>query len=101
MGNVGAIYVGRALTGTRALSLYAIILSVWAIGRMAWVAKVFANFAMVERAGTGAAAKFVVYALEHAHLGVQLALLVAAVAFAALVADVLRSLGAPQRNYSF
>jgi len=101
MGNVGAVYIGRALTGTRALAVYALILSVWAIGRFAWVAKVFDNFAMVERAGMGASTKFVVYALEHAHLGVQIALLVAAVAFVALIADAVRSLAAPQQHYSF
>jgi hypothetical protein len=87
MASVGTIYTARILTGTMALEIYALVLSIWAIGRLAWVAKVFANFALVEKAGFASTANFVVSALEHAHLGVQIALVVAAAACIALVRD--------------
>jgi len=101
MANVGAIYTARSLTGTTALKVYALILSIWAIGRFAWVARVFDNLAAVEKSGIGSTLNFVVYALEHAHLGVQIALLVAAVAFIALVRDMLRSLPGTSQQFSY
>ena len=102
MANVGAIYFARALTGTTALKVYAIILSLWVVGRLVWVSKVFANFVEVEKGGLGSMSNFVLAALEHTHLGVQLALLVAGVAVVSLVIDAVRKLAEkPTHFYSF
>jgi len=101
MANVGAIYTVRSLTGTTALKLYTLILSIWAIGRFAWVARVFDNFTVVEKSGFGSTANFAVYALEHAHLGVQVALVVAALALAMLARDIVRALPDRHQQFSF
>jgi aspartate/tyrosine/aromatic aminotransferase len=101
MASVGAVYFARTLTGTTALKVYAFILSMWVVGRLVWVSKVFANFVMVEKGGLSAMSNFVLYAVEHAHLGVQLALLVAAVAFVSLVVEAARKLSEPAHFYSF
>ncbi|MGC9602274.1 MAG: hypothetical protein ABSE76_00815 [Minisyncoccia bacterium] len=101
MANVGAIYFARALTGTTALKVYAFILSMWVVGRLVWVSKVFANFITVEKGGLAAMSNFVLAALEHTHLGVQLALLVAAVALVSLAIDTVRKLSEPTHAYSF
>lgn len=96
MAGVGTVYAARQLTSTTALKVYALILSLWTVGRLVWVSHVFANFLEVERGGLGAMANYTLYALEHTHLGVQLALLVAAVAFISLAAEMVRSNRTPQ-----
>lgn len=96
MAGVGAIYVARTLTNTTALKIYALILSVWMFGRLVWVSKVFNNFFAVEKNGFGAISNYLLYAVLHTHLAVQLTLLVAAVAFIGLVIDAVRSLATPR-----
>ena len=96
MANVGTIYVGRTLTGTTALKVYALILSVWMLGRLVWVAKISQNFWNIEKHGLGSLSNYFVYSLEHTHLAVQLTLLVAAVAFVGLIIDTVRSLAQPR-----
>jgi len=101
MASVGAVYFARTLTGTTALKVYAFILSMWVVGRLVWVSKVFANFVTVEKGGLGAVSNFVWYAVEHTHLGVQLALLVAGVAVVSLAVEAVRKLAEPTNSYSF
>ena len=91
MASVGTIYIGRTLTGTTALKLYALILSVWMLGRLVWVSKILQNFWGVEKNGLGSISNYLLYAVEHTHLAVQLTLLVAAVAFISLAIDTVRS----------
>ena len=97
MANVGVIYTARTLTGTVALKIYALILSVWAIGRLVWVSRVFDNFFAVEQHGFGALSNYFLSSLTHAHLAVQAVLVVAAVAFISLIVDAVRSATTPQR----
>ena len=101
MASVGTVYFARTLTGTTALKVYAFILSMWVVGRLVWVSKVFANFVGVEKGGFSAMSNFVLYALEHTHLGVQIALLIAGVAIISLAVDTVRKLSEPTHSYSF
>ena len=96
MAGVGTIYAARQLTSMTALKIYALILSLWVVGRLVWVSRVLQNFLQVEKDGLGSLSTDVLYAAEHTHLGVQLALIVAIVAFASLCADTLRSLSTPK-----
>lgn len=95
MASVGAIYTARALTSVTALKVYTIILSIWAVGKLVWVSKVFENFWAVEKNGIGAIANFFISALVHAQVSVLLVLLVAAIAFTSLVTD---RLATPRRR---
>ena len=101
MASVGAVYFARTLTGTTALKVYAFILSMWAIGRLVWVSKVFENFTVVEKGGISAMSNFILYAVEHTHVGVQIALLIAGVAIISLAVDTVRKLSEPTHSYSF
>lgn len=100
MASVGTIYAARQLTSLTALKVYALILSLWGIGRLVWVSKIFANFMQVEKSGAGAITNYTLYAVEHTHLAVQLALLVAIVAAVSLALDAVRSLS-NQFRFSF
>ncbi|HEY5382947.1 MAG TPA: hypothetical protein VIJ88_00070 [Candidatus Paceibacterota bacterium] len=97
MASVGVVYTMRKLTELTALKIYALILSIWAIGRLVWVSKVFDNFFMVEKSGIGAISNYLLYAVEHTHLAVQLTLFVAALAAVSLLVDAVRSLSASHR----
>ncbi len=101
MAGVGTVYAMRQLTSVGALKIYALILSLWAVGRLVWVSKVFENFVQVEKSGAGAITNYMVQAVEHTHLAVQLCLLVAVVAAASLALDTVRSLGAPKNTLAF
>ncbi|MDE1925237.1 MAG: hypothetical protein KGH79_03605 [Patescibacteria group bacterium] len=94
MAGVGAIYIARTVTNNTALKIYALILSVWVFGRLVWVSKVFGNFFAVEKNGLGSISNYLLYAVEHTHLAVQMTLLVALVAFAGLCVDIVRSFSA-------
>lgn len=94
MAGVAVIRAIRVLLGPVALKIYAIILSLWGIGRLVWVSKVVENFFTAEKAGISAAFNYFLVALEHTHLGVQVMLLIAACAFVSLLADAVRT-GAP------
>src|SRR5438128_730337 len=89
MASVGSVYLARTLTNTTALKVYALILSVWAIGRLVWVSKVFENFFAIEKNGIGAIFNYAVSAITHTHVSVLLMLLIAAVAFTSLVTETL------------
>ena len=99
MASVGTIYLARTLTGLTALKVYALILSIWAVGRLVWVSKVLDNFFTVEKHGLGSISTYVLYAVEHTHVAVQLTLLIAAVAFVSLAIDAVRSVSSPKTAY--
>lgn len=93
MASVGAIYLARTLVGATALKLYALLLSVWGIGKLVWVSKVFENLAVAEQSGIQAVGNFILVALSHAQFGVQIALVVAVIAAVSLFLDVTRTSG--------
>lgn len=97
MAGVGAIYIARTLTNTTALKIYALILSIWMFGRLVWVTRVLQNFFAVEKGGLGSIYSYLLYAVEHTHLAVQITLAVALVAFVGLLVDAARSFSAAAR----
>lgn len=99
MASVGAIYLWRALTNMTALKIYALILSVWGIGRLVWVSKVFDNFFAVEKNGFASMFNYLLVAVEHTNIAVQLTLLVAALAFISLLVDFVKS-ASVQRTFA-
>ncbi len=101
MAGVGTIYTMRQLTSRGALKVYALLLSLWAVGRLVWVSKVFENFLQVEKSGAGAITNYMVQAVEHTHVAVQLCLLIAIVAAASLALDTIRSVSAPKNTLAF
>jgi hypothetical protein len=100
MASVALIYAIRTLFGATALKLYVLAASVWGIGKLVWVSKIFENLAAVEKSGLAAMGNFALAAIEHASTSVQLVLLVAAVAAFSLLFDVIRS-GATAGGRSF
>ena len=98
MASVGAIYLARTLTNLTALKIYALILSVWGIGRLVWVSRILDNFFAVEKHGIGSIANYLFVAVEHTNIAVQLTLFVAALALVSLVVDFVKSVTS-QRAY--
>lgn len=101
MASVGTIYATRQLTSVGALKIYALLLSLWAVGRLVWVSMVFKNFMQVEKSGAGAIFNYTLQAVEHTHVAVQLCLLIVIVAAISLALDVIRSISSPSRSLSF
>lgn len=91
MASVALIYAARTLLSATALKFYALLASVWGIGKLVWVSKVFENFFVVEKSGIIAVGNFIISAFAHAHTGVQLFLAVAVIAVMLLAVDVLRA----------
>jgi hypothetical protein len=91
MANVAVIRAARVLTSMPALKIYALILSVWGIGRLVWVSKVFENFFAVWQNGFGSALEYLLVAIRHAEFGVQGLLLVSAIAAISLFVDATRT----------
>ena len=90
MASVGLVYAARTLLGLRALKLYALILSLWGIMKLVWISKVAENFVIAEKAGLSGLGNYVLVALEHAHLAVQLVLIICILASVSLFLDVTR-----------
>lgn len=90
MGAVAVIHAVRAVLSLTALKIYAIVLSVWGIGRLVWVSKVVENFFTVQKAGISASANYFLAAFQHTHFGVQVMLLIAACALVSLLVDAVR-----------
>lgn len=101
MAGVGTIYAARQLTSVGALKIYALILSLWMVGRLVWVSEIFHNFMQVEKLGAGAIANYLLDAVGHTQLAVQVCLLVAIVAAASLAIDAIRSASTSSRTLSF
>jgi hypothetical protein len=94
MASVAVIYAARKLLSRTALELYVLAASAVMLWQLVWVHKVFANFFTVEKHGFGAMSNYLLYAVEHTHLAVQLTLLVAALALASLLVDFVKSVSA-------
>jgi hypothetical protein len=91
MAAVFLIRATRMAKSPTALKVYAIVLSVWGISRLVWVGKVIENFATANHAGIDAGLNYLLAAVGHTNLGVQVMLAVAACAFVSLFADTLRA----------
>lgn len=96
MAGVAVVYAARKLLSRTALELYVLAASAIALWQLVWVHKVFENFFAVEKNGFGSMFNYLIVAVEHTHLAVQLTLLVAALAFVALLVDVARSVATPR-----
>lgn len=92
MAAVALVYAARIATSATALKVYVVLVSIGVLARLVWVAKVFQNFATVEKNGVVPTGHYVLFAVQHTNLAVQLTLLVAAVAFVGLIFDTVRSL---------
>jgi hypothetical protein len=87
MGAVRVVYLARRLTSAAALKLYVCVASLWGIGQLVWVSKVFENLANV---GLAHSLQFTVAAVLNTDLLVQLALLALALAAVSLFLDFVR-----------
>jgi hypothetical protein len=96
MASVGVIHAARRLTSATALKLYALIASIYALGVLVWVSRVEENLFHAANGGVLAVGNFVLYAITHTSIAVQLVLFVAAAALISLAADMLRSISAGQ-----
>ena len=96
MAGVGTIYAARQLVSATALKLYVCTLSLYGLGRLVWVSKVFENWQHVGLQGTF---EFVSAAVLHTHLPVQIALTVLFVAGLGLIRDLSR-LGTPSHRFA-
>ncbi|HEV7449758.1 MAG TPA: hypothetical protein VGP13_04460 [Candidatus Paceibacterota bacterium] len=93
MASVGVIYTARAVVSATAFKLYALVASVWVLGALVWVARVEENLFNAMNGGVLAVGNFVLYAVTHTSLPVQMVLLVAALAFVSLALDLVRTVG--------
>ncbi len=93
MAGVGVIYTARQMASMTALKLYVCVLSLYGIGRLVWVSRVFENWAHVGLQGT---AQFVTSAILNTHLPVQLAVLALMFAAASLFLDLVHSIVTPR-----
>lgn len=96
MASVAVIYTARKLLSRTALELYVFAASAVVLWRLVWVHKVFDNFFAVEKSGLGAMSNYLLFAIQHTNVAVQLTLLVAAVAFVALLVDFVKSASSPR-----
>lgn len=94
MASVGVIYAARKLLSRTALQAYVLVVSAVVLWKLVWVHKVFANFLAVEKSGAGALSNYLFVAIEHTNPAVQITLLIAAFAAAALVVDFVKSASA-------
>ena len=95
MGNVGAIFLARKVASRTALELYIFVAAALALWKLVWVTRVFENFFAVERGGLASIGNYLVYAVSHTHLAVQLTLLVGVCALVAFIIDLTKSIAVP------
>ncbi len=91
MGSVAVIYTARTLATLRALALYMLAFSALALWKFVWVHKVVENFLAAESRGIGSVSNYVLTALGHAHMAVQVSLLCTLLAIIVLAVDFFRS----------
>ncbi len=96
MASVGVIYAVRQLFSATALKLYVCVASLWGIGQLVWVSRVFEN---LSSAGLQGAVNFVLAAVLNTDLLVQLTLVVGVVAFISLAVDMTR-LSQPKTHWA-
>jgi hypothetical protein len=91
MGSVAAIYAFRLGTGFTALKLYALMGSLAGIVFFVSVGNVFQNLFHVASAGAGSVPGFILSAVFSTTAGVQVALLLGALAAVSLLVDFVRA----------
>lgn len=91
MAAVGTIYIARTLLSGTALKLYTLAFSVLAFSKLVWVSKIFENLREVAQGGTASVGNFFLAAFGHAHISVQVTLLIAMVAAVLLAVDLARA----------
>ena len=91
MGSVATIYAARSLVSATAVKLYALVASVWVLGALVWVARIEDNFNVAFHGGVNKLMAYLLAAVSHTTLAVQITLLVALVALVSLAADAIRS----------
>ena len=95
MAAVGMVYFARQLTGSTALKLYICAASLWGIGQLVWVAKVFEN---VPENNFVELMSFFLSAAMNTNLFVQVMLAVLVLAGISLLLDLLRA--TPRRSFA-
>ena len=98
MASVGAIYTARRLVSATALKVYTLVASVYALGILVWVARVEQNFNEAFHGGVNKVLAYLVSAVSHTTVVVQLVLVVAIVALVSLALDAVRSVS-PRRAF--
>ena len=93
MASVGVVYGVRQLVSATALKLYVCTLSLYGLGQLVWVSRVWENLAHV---GAEGALQFATSALLHTHLPVQITLAAFVIAGVWFLADIARSLAQPR-----
>lgn len=99
MASVATIYTARMFISATAFKIYALAASVWALGALVWVARVGENFNVAFHGGVNKLAAYLLVAVSHTSLAVQMVLLVATVALISLAVDLLRG-RAQQHRYA-
>lgn len=99
MASVATIYVARKLFSRTALECYALALCAFSLTILVSVSHVVQNFFGVARNPQGIPF-YLSSAVAHTTTLVQLVLLIAVAALLALVIDLVRSVGAPRRNFA-
>lgn len=96
MASVGVIYVARQLVSRTALKLYVCVATLWGIGQLVWVARVFENLSHV---GINGFVHFVTVALLNTDILVQAALVIGAIAFVSLLTDLVKPVANQQLSF--
>ena len=99
MASVAVVHTARRVFSATALKLYVLVGSAYAFGVLVWVSQVRENLLQAANNGVLAVGNFVLYAVLHTSLVVQVVLLVAAVALVSLAIDLARTLASRQAAY--
>ena len=100
MASVGIIYTARMLTSRLALECYALVLSFAGAAYFVSLPNVVSNFGHVAQGGLVNVGAFLVAAVLGTKFVVQVAVLVGAVAFVGMLADIMRSKTSPTRRFA-
>ena len=100
MASVGVIHTARRMFSRTALKVYTLVASVYTLGILVWVSRVGENLAQVMNGGVLAVGDYVLYAVTHTSVAVQVVLVVTMLAFISLAADLVLNF-APQRHIAY
>ncbi len=87
MASVRMIYAARKLITVTALKAYVLVAAILSIWKLVWVTRVEENFLHIANGGILAMGNFVLSAITHTSLVVQLVLFIAAFSFFLFVKD--------------
>jgi hypothetical protein len=99
MASVGIIHTARRAVSATALKVYALVASVYALGILVWVARVEQNFNEAFHGGVDKVFAYLLAAVSHTTLAVQLVLVIATLALISLAIDLARSLTSRQLSF--